>query len=615
MDKLDLLKQYFGHESFRGGQENVIDALLAGRDALAIMPTGGGKSLCYQIPALLLRGVTLVVSPLISLMKDQVAALTDSGVAAAYINSSLSEAQMSAVYRNLRRGAYKIVYVAPERLTGEGFVALCRQLDLSLLAVDEAHCISQWGQDFRPSYLKISEFLAQLPRRPVLAAFTATATEAVRKDIAQILGLQNPLCMITGFDRPNLFFDVLQPQKRSSELRRLIAGRSGKSGIVYCATRATVERVCADLKAHGVPAVRYHAGLEDAERQQNQDDFQYDRASVMVATNAFGMGIDKSNVSYVIHYNMPKSIEAYYQEAGRAGRDGEPADCILLYSPADILTAKMLLQSSSENETLDPESRRRIQEQDLRRLEAMIGYCTSSRCLRGVILDYFGQPHAQQCGNCGICRSTFRQQDITTQAQMILSCVLRIHKQLGYYVGYTLVVRTLSGSREQRVQNLSLDKLSTYGLLRQYSRAQIRTFIDELVRQGYLQIQSAHQTLEPTERSRAVLFENARVTMFVRFEIAPQRSTPISLAPEMGEVSPALLLALKSERARIAQEEHIPPYIVFSNAVLTAMAARRPHSAEEFLSLSGVGEKKAARYGAAFLSVIASYEETEQEQT
>ena len=407
MDKHGILKQYFGHDSFRNGQEQIIDALLSGRDALAIMPTGGGKSLCYQVPALLMGGITLVISPLISLMKDQVYALTASGVAAAYINSSLNSEQLRAVYRNLRRGDYKIVYVAPERLTGEGFLSLCQSIDISLVAVDEAHCISQWGQDFRPSYLKITEFLTRLPHRPVLGAFTATATEAVRSDILRTLDLHDPLCLTTGFDRPNLYFDVLRPEKRALVLRKLIADRHGKSGIVYCATRATVERICADLNAHGISAARYHAGLSDEERQNNQNDFQFDRVRVMVATNAFGMGIDKSNVSFVIHYNMPKSMEAYYQEAGRAGRDGEKSDCILLYSAADIVTARTLIQSSSENAELDEKARELVQQQDLQRLNDMIGYCKSANCLRGVILDYFGQDHPAQCGNCGNCRSAF----------------------------------------------------------------------------------------------------------------------------------------------------------------------------------------------------------------
>lgn len=607
MDKHGILRQYFGHDSFRNGQEQIIDALLSGRDALAIMPTGGGKSLCYQVPALLMDGITLVISPLISLMKDQVSALTASGVSAAYINSSLNSEQLRAVYRNLRRGDYKIVYVAPERLTGEGFLSLCQSIEISLVAVDEAHCISQWGQDFRPSYLKITEFLSRLPRRPVLAAFTATATEAVRTDILRALDLHDPLCLTTGFDRPNLYFDVLRPEKRAPVLRRLIAERPGKSGIVYCATRATVERICADLNAHGISAVRYHAGLSDEERQKNQDDFQFDRVRVMVATNAFGMGIDKSNVSFVIHYNMPKSMEAYYQEAGRAGRDGEKADCILLYSAADIVTAHTLIQSSSENAELDEKTRELVQQQDLQRLNDMIGYCKSANCLRGVILDYFGQTHPAHCGNCGNCRSAFSVQDITVQAQMILSCVKRVRDRLGYGVGVTLIVRTLHGSRETRILSLGLDRLSTYGLMKEYSRDQIRSFISELETQGYLQIHPEHATLDLTERSREVLFGGKHVEMTVRFEITPQKAEKKALptAPE------GLLEALKALRARFAREEQVPAYIVFSNATLSDMAARQPRTPEEFLRVSGVGEKKAERYGTAFLAEIAAFTERE----
>ena len=394
MDKYSVLKQYFGHGAFRPGQEQLVDGVLAGRDVLGVMPTGGGKSLCYQVPALLLPGTALVVSPLISLMQDQVAALRGAGVAAAFLNSSLTSEQFIDTCREIRRGAYRLIYVAPERLENEYFASMAQGLEISLVAVDEAHCVSQWGQDFRPSYLKIAEFIGKLPKRPPVAAFTATATARVREDIAQLLGLRDPVSVVTGFDRANLFFEVRRPKQKLPAVSALVQERRGKSGIIYCATRAKVEQVCAALIEEGVSATRYHAGLSEEERTGNQNDFQFDRCPVMVATNAFGMGIDKSNVSFVIHYNMPKNLESYYQEAGRAGRDGEAAECILLYSAGDVVTAKMLLERSNEREkgfdTL---------EQDLRLLDAMVGYCKTTNCLRGYLLDYFGQGHGERCEN------------------------------------------------------------------------------------------------------------------------------------------------------------------------------------------------------------------------
>ena len=380
MDKLSVLKKYFGHSSFRQGQEKLIDAILSGEDALGIMPTGGGKSLCYQVPAMLLSGVTLVISPLISLMKDQVEGLTQSGISAAYINSSLSAEEFRRIYQAARSGCYKLLYVAPERLDTEGFSALVQGLHISLVAVDEAHCISQWGQNFRPSYLRIPDFVASLPQRPVLAAFTATATAQVQSDIVSLLQLHEPVRCVTGFDRPNLFFDVQSPKDKMSALLELLQKRRDKTGIVYCATRSAAERICRSLCDRGISAVCYHAGMADADRQASQDDFQFDRKNVIVATNAFGMGIDKSNVNFVIHYNMPKSLEAYYQEAGRAGRDGEAADCLLLYSAGDIQTAKFLIESSGEG--LDEEKQANVRRRDYERLQAMIGYCKTSRCLR-----------------------------------------------------------------------------------------------------------------------------------------------------------------------------------------------------------------------------------------
>ena len=401
MDSSAVLRKYFGHTAFRPGQERLVTGILSGRDALGIMPTGGGKSICYQVPALLLPGLTLVISPLISLMKDQVAALTAAGVDAAFLNSSQDLEESRAVWSALRRRALRLLYVAPERLENPRFLELVSSLDIPLVAVDEAHCISQWGQDFRPSYLKIADFVAGLPCRPVLAAFTATATAKVQEDIVGQLSLQDPVRVVTGFDRPNLFFDVRRPKNKLTSLMALLSERRGRSGIVYCATRSSVERVCQGLLDFGIPATRYHAGLSEEERRRNQDDFRFDRRTVMVATNAFGMGIDKSNVSFVIHYNMPKNLESYYQEAGRAGRDGEPADCILLYGAGDVVTAKLLMENSSQNE----EKRELLQQRDLDRLDVMVGYCKTTDCLRGCLLDYFGQPHSETCGNCGNCKS------------------------------------------------------------------------------------------------------------------------------------------------------------------------------------------------------------------
>ena len=610
MDKYTALKHYFGHDQFREGQETMIDAILSGRDVMGVMPTGGGKSLCYQIPALLLSGVTLVISPLISLMKDQVAALNRSGVSAAFINSSLSAQQIAQVCEAVRSGGCRLLYIAPERLESGSFAALTRQIAIPLVAVDEAHCISQWGQDFRPSYLKIADFLAGLPQRPTVAAFTATATEEVRQDVIRLLGLRDPLCTVTGFDRPNLFWEVRRPRDKLNALLALLQERQGKSGIVYCATRATVERVCDALIQRGIPATRYHAGLDEQERRENQEDFQFDRKTVMVATNAFGMGIDKSNVSFVLHYNMPKSIEAYYQEAGRAGRDGSPADCVLLYSTGDVETAKYLIQSGG-NEELDEETQALLRLREHKRLQEMTGYCQTTACLRGYILDYFGQPHAAVCGHCANCKATYQLRDITEPARMILSCIWRIKDRLGYFVGKTLLIQTLRGSKDQRVLQLKLNTLTTYGLLSKLSAEQVRAYVEFLEREGYLQTNLQFATIEPTKASSDVLFGRRKVEMPVRADATrprKQKSTRADAdAAKPQEAAGDLFTALKAVRTQVAQAEHVPAYIVFSNATLADMAAKAPRTMEGFLEVSGVGEAKAGRYGKAFLAAINDY--------
>ena len=609
MDKHTALKQYFGHSEFRPGQEALIDALLAGRDVLGVMPTGAGKSMCYQIPALLSDGVTLVVSPLISLMKDQVAALTLAGINAAYINSSLTAPQCREAFRRAAAGQYKIIYVAPERLSTVDFLRFAETTRIALVAVDEAHCVSQWGQDFRPSYLKITDFIARLSYRPVVGAFTATATAEVKEDIVRLVRLRQPLVAATGFDRPNLYLEVVRPKSKPAYLRDYITRHSGKSGIIYCATRKAVESVCEELRQRGVSATRYHAGLDDEERRRSQEDFVYDRSRVMVATNAFGMGIDKSNVGFVVHYNMPKNLESYYQEAGRAGRDGEQAECILLFSKGDIQTAKFLIQNAEENEELTPKEREVVFRRDMERLEKMIGYCQTNSCLRAYILGYFGDKHEGGCGSCGNCRSGFVAEDITTAAQKILSGVARAAKKHPYGLGVTLIVRMLHGSKEQRVEQLGLDKLPTYGIMHDTDRQKIRTYIDHLVAEGYLElIQGDFPVLRLGSGAGDVLFRGKQVTMSVRAEAVskklPGRRRGTSAVIETGDTPGSLLAALKELRARLAQETSVPAYVIFSNATLADMAAKQPLSVAELLEVSGVGEVKAERYGKDFLTVI-----------
>lgn len=593
-----------------------MDALLAGRDVLGVMPTGAGKSMCYQLPALLLPGLTLVVSPLISLMKDQVTALCQAGIPAAYLNSSLTAEQYRQVLRRAKDGAYQILYVAPERLSAPDFLRFSQEADISLLAVDEAHCVSQWGQDFRPSYLKIAEFAASLPQRPVVGAFTATATATVRADIEKLLLLQSPLGVTTGFDRPNLYFEVVRPKSKDVYLRAFLAGRPGQSGIVYCATRKAVESVCESLRQKGVAATRYHAGLEDGERKQNQEDFLYDRARVMVATNAFGMGIDKSNVSFVVHYHMPKNIESYYQEAGRAGRDGERAHCALLSAPADIQTARFLIQHAEENEALSQEERQLVRQRDLRRLEQMAVYCKTTGCLRACLLQYFGEAAPAHCGHCGSCTGEMAERDITREAQKILSAVARAEKRYSSGLGVTLIVRMLRGSKDQRVLELGLDGLPTYGVLADTDRTQIRDYIDHLIQKGYLAVTGDEfPVLRMTQQARQVLFQGQQV-LYASRKQTPAERTASSRKGTAAMPAPAeedLFVRLKALRNRLAQEERVPAYIVFSNAALADMAAKLPRTMAEFLQISGVGEVKAARYGKAFLAEI-SEEMEEKEQ-
>ena len=611
--KLEVLSRYFGYTQFRGAQEELIDAVLSGRDVLGVMPTGGGKSLCYQIPALLLPGITLVISPLISLMQDQVLTLKSVGVPAAYLNSSLSLEQQSLVLRNLRQGRYKILYAAPERLLGEGFLAMAREVPISLVAVDEAHCISQWGQDFRPSYLKIPEFLQTLPQRPVVSAYTATATPTVRRDIQKCLNLRNPLVKVTGFDRPNLRFEVRTPDSKRGTLLTLLALRKDKSGIVYCSTRKEVDSVCSFLLDKHFAAARYHAGLPDELRRKNQEDFLYDRKTVMVATNAFGMGIDKSNVSYVIHYNMPQSMESYYQEAGRAGRDGEPAECILLFGKRDIVTAKFLIEKSYEESELSEEDRALLKQQDMKRLWAMVDYCQTPGCLRQYILSYFGQYNTPKCGNCGNCAppkkekppalpetpGTLGTKDITKEAQMVLSCVRRIATALGHNSTVTMTVLVLRGSKDKRLLENKLDGLSTYGLMNAYSREELREIIAQLVEQGYLDCGSG-EILEPTPAAAEILFRGRAITVTMEEKALRERF------PQSGTViaDSKLLADLKALRKRLAEKEKVPAFVIFSNATLEDMAKKQPKTMDEFLTVSGIGRVKAQRYGTAFLKEL-----------
>lgn len=561
--------------------------------------------MCYQIPALLLPGITVVISPLISLMQDQVAALKTAGVPAAYLNRSLTPEQSRTVYRNLLAGRYKILYVAPERLDFEGFSAIVRQLYISFVAVDEAHCISQWGQDFRPSYLRIVHFLESLEKRPVVGAYTATATAQVRRDVERILNLHNPVRRVTGFDRPNLYFQVLHPQSKDEELKRLIAPRNGKSGIVYCATRRKVEYVCRMLQDLGYPATQYHAGLPEEERRNNQEDFLHDRKTIMVATNAFGMGIDKSNVRYVIHYNMPKSLEAYYQEAGRAGRDGTDGACILLYSGADVHMAQYLINNGSENEELDEAQRQRVRHQDLQRLESMIGYCTTSGCLRGYILEYFGQKHLQLCGNCGNCQGKYHDEEMTRQAQMILSCVRRIHSRTGAWADRQQLINVLRGEPEKTKTDRDLENLPTFGLMKESSAGEVGALLDQLEMQGYLYTDQTTPGVEPTPLASQVLFQGKAVYRKVPGSLPGMRSVRKQLSPK----ETTLLDALRVLRSDLAREGNIPPHAIFSDATLEDMARKKPKTFLELRKVSGVGELKANWYGASFLEQIRAFDE------
>lgn len=598
-DKLSVLKDYFGHDSFRDGQEQIVDALLDGRDALCIMPTGAGKSMCYQIPALLFDGVTIVVSPLISLMKDQVGSLVQSGVPAAYINSSLSYPQFLRVLSNVEHGKYKIIYVAPERLLTDGFLDTCKKIKISMVAVDEAHCVSQWGQDFRPSYLKIISFVESLANRPIVGAFTATATNDVKEDIKKILRLENPFEITTGFDRPNLFFGVIKSSSKDEKLIDLIRERGDRSGIVYCATRKNVESVCELLCDNGFSAARYHAGLDEYERRKNQEDFVFDRKNIMVATNAFGMGIDKSNVTYVIHYNMPKNIESYYQEAGRAGRDGGEADCILLYSPKDVRLNRFMIENSEGNDELTIEENEQIRERDFERLKYMTFYSTTNDCLRGFILRYFGGEKKAYCGKCSNCLSVHKLVDVTIDAQKIMSCIART----GQRYGKTVICDVLKGSKSEKILKAELNNQSTYGIMKEVTARHIFGTIDFLAEKEYISADNETEVLKLLPKSRDVLFGRERLVMK---KVENSEKVVKTHRPEV-PVNSDLLDALKTLRKGIASKKSVPAYVIFTDATLIDMCKKCPETPDEMLEVSGVGRTKLEKFGKQFLEEIAKF--------
>ncbi len=606
-DRLKVLKHYFGYASFREGQEKLIDAALNGRDAFGIMPTGAGKSICYQVPALMSDKIAIVISPLVSLMKDQVMALVEAGVKAAYINTLLTPGQIQIVLKRALAGEYKIIYVAPERLLTYGFQNFVMNSPIGSVTIDEAHCVSKWGQDFRPSYLDIRTFIEGLPERPVVSAFTATATQKVRDDVVELLGLRDPCMVITGFDRKNLFFEVRHPTDKMAEVLRIIQDYREKSGIVYCATRKNVNEVCEMLCRQGIEATRYHAGLSDAERCRNQDDFINDRKTVMAATNAFGMGIDKSNVSYVIHYNMPGDIESYYQEAGRAGRDGEPAQCILLYGGQDVRTHEFFIEHMNENESADEGTLAELQARARERLKVMTFYCFTMDCLRGYILRYFGEDAPARCENCGNCKRVLEQVDISIDAQKVLSCV----KRAGQRWGVKMIVDTLRGSKAEKLTKAGLDRLTTYGIMSGTPERRLRDIIQFLLQENYLHTEGGdYPTLSLGARAREVLYDRKKIVASLpqienrqtrKSERAERKARIISTS------RPELYERLKALRFELAQEKGVPAFMVFSNATLTDMSERLPRTPDEFLEVSGVGERKADEYGDLFLEAIHSW--------
>ena len=601
----EALKAVFGYDSFRQGQESVINAVLDGRDILAVMPTGAGKSLCYQVPAMLLSGITLVISPLISLMQDQVKALNEAGVDAAFINSSLSEKEMHDTFKNASKGQYKIIYVAPERLMSEGFVRLAKGVEISMITVDEAHCISQWGQDFRPSYMDIAEFVNVLDKRPIISAFTATATQNVREDIICSLGLTNPYFLVTGFDRENLFFQVDKPQSKDRFILDYLDRHKGESGIIYCATRKNVDSLYTLLKKRNISVAKYHAGISIEERKQMQDDFVFDYTSIVIATNAFGMGIDKSNVRFVIHYNMPSSMENYYQEAGRAGRDGLNSECILLFSPQDIIINRFLLEHKDFSE-IDPTDAMTIRERDIKRLQIMEGYCYTTECLRNYILKYFGEDPKKPCDDCGNCLRQFETLDMTDEAKKIINC---IYESRGRY-GKNIIMDTVLGAKTARLEEIGASKYKSYGVLESSNKTLLRRLIEELLLEGYIQT-GEYQVLKLGDISKLKL-KDTKVLVKITDE---DKATNRKLKPKknikgMDSLTSSgfkLFDKLKELRLEIAREEKMPPYIVFNDKTLIDMCAKMPITKSDMLNVSGVGENKYGKYGERFIAVIKEY--------
>ena len=629
MDASQVLKQYFGYDSFRKGQSDIIEAILQGYDALAIMPTGAGKSVCYQVPALLLPGITIVISPLISLMQDQVKSLNEAGINAAYINSTLSESQMYKALDYAANGKYKIVYVAPERLETMSFMTFAKKADISMVTIDEAHCISQWGQDFRPSYLKIVDFIDSLSKRPVVSAFTATATSEVKTDIECILKLKSPRVVVTGFDRKNLYYSVehLSGKKKDAYIAGYIKEHMDESGIIYCATRKNVDKLYDELGSLGISVTKYHAGLDNETRKQNQDDFIYDRVQVVIATNAFGMGIDKSNVRYVIHYNMPQSMENYYQEAGRAGRDGGESQCIMLFSAQDVIIDKFLLDSK-EFEGVEDEDRSIIKERDLHRLHTMEMYCKTTECLRNYILSYFGEKTGEPCGNCGNCNNEYEQIDMTADAKWVINCLAETHGRFGL----SIVLGTLLGAKRARLKEVGALNYKSYGKLSDRKEAELRLLIDQMINDGYviqtdgeysvlrmgdispLRDENTHVYIKKAKRTYAGELLNmsgqaGRKAVAGNTNAATEGSNAASRTRKKSTDSLTaagyeLFERLRALRLVIAREEGMPPYIIFNDKTLIDMCEKLPVDADTMLSVSGVGQNKLMKYGSRFTEEI-----------